>query len=64
MAKAWVTFVQYYNVEVEVDDELFEEDPQGAEDEAFDKAYEDFEHDMSLPYAHTSYDEVEIEWEE
>ena len=64
MAKAWVTFVQYYNVEVEVDDELLEEDPQGAEDEAFDKAYEDFESYMRMPLAHTNYDEVEIEWSE
>lgn len=64
MAKAWVTFVQYYNVEVEVDDELLEEDPQGAEDEAFDKAYEDFESYMCMPLAHTNYDEVEIEWSE
>lgn len=63
MAIAHVTFTQYYEYEVEVSDELYDDDIEAAEEEAIDYAREVFEREMLRPIARTSYDEVEIEFE-
>ena len=46
-----VTFIQSYSCEVEADNE----------DDAFNKAYDDFHDYMSRPIAHTDYDDYMIE---
>ena len=56
-----VTFTCYYEYEVTVDPELYEEDPVAAEDEAIEKAYDEFCAMRRTPIADTSYDEVEVE---
>jgi len=56
-----VTFTCYYEYEVTVDPELYEEDPEAAEDEAIEKAYEEFCAMRRYPVADTTYDEVEVE---
>lgn len=56
-----VTFTCYYEYEVTVDPELYEEDPNAAEDEAIEKAYEEFCAMRHYPAADTTYDEVEVE---
>jgi hypothetical protein len=60
--KVW--FTQYYDYDIEVDDEEYENDPDCVEDRAKDEAYEYFRRDMSRPVAHTWYDEVEVEVKE
>lgn len=49
-----VTFVQYYTYEVEAENDQ----------EAENKAYEEFRADMCCPIAHTHYDDVEVECDE
>lgn len=61
MAIIKVTFSCYYDYEVEVDNEFYEEDPEAAEDEAIEKAYDEFCAMRRTPIADTSYDEVEVE---
>lgn len=56
-----VTFTCYYEYEVTVDPELYEEDPEAAEDEAIEKAYKEFCAMRHYPVADTTYDEVEVE---
>jgi hypothetical protein len=46
-----VTFIQYYEYEIDAHDE----------DTAFDKAYEKFKSEMYRPIARTGYDDVDIE---
>lgn len=46
-----VTFIQYYDYEVEAHNE----------DAAFDEAYKEFRADMSRPIARTGYDDVAID---
>lgn len=46
-----VIFTQYYEYEVEANDD----------NEAHDKAYAEFEAEMRYPVANTIYDEIEIE---
>lgn len=62
MTTARVTFVRYYTYEVEVDDEVYEEDIDQAEDEALDQAYDCFKTEQYRPIADIDYDEVEIEF--
>ena len=52
--KYTVYFTRYYTYDVEADNE----------DDAFDKAYDEFSSDNRCPIADLSYDEVEIEAEE
>ena len=59
MAIIRVTFSCYYDYDVEVDNETYEEDPEAAEDEAIEKAYDEFCAMRRYPVADTSYDEVE-----
>ena len=61
MALAHVTFIRYYNYEVEIDDTLYNEEPWTAEEQAIEDAYEQYRVFKSLPVADTYYDEVEIE---
>lgn len=61
MAIIRVTFSCYYDYDIEVDNELYEEDPVAAEDEAITKAYDEFCAMRRYPVADTSYDEVEVE---
>lgn len=61
MATIRVTFSCYYDYDVEVDSEVYEEDPDRAEDEAIAKAYDEFCAMRRYPVADTSYDEVETE---
>jgi len=63
MAIAHVTFTCYYNYEVEIDDKLYDEDPEAAEEQAIDDAYESYRIYKCRPIADTTYDEVEIEFE-
>lgn len=58
-----VTFTCYYNYEVTVDPELYEEDPEAAEDKAIEKAYDEFCEMRREPIADLTYDEVEVEVE-
>lgn len=51
-----VTFTCYYEYEVTVDPELYEEDPVAAEKDAIAKAYEEF----CLPVVDANYDKVEV----
>lgn len=61
MATIRVTFTCYYDYDIEVDDEIYEEFPNLAEDEAIKKAYDQFCAMRRTPIADTSYDEVEVE---
>ena len=61
MAIIRVTFTSYYDYDVEVDNEIYEEDPDRAEDEAIGKAYDQFCAMRRTPIADTSYDAVEVE---
>lgn len=61
MAIANVTFTQYYSFEVEIDDELYEDDPWTAEEQAIEKARKQFDAVMRQPIARTYYDDVEVE---
>ena len=63
MAIAHVTFTCYYNYEVEIDDTLYNEDPDAAEEQAIEDAYEQYEALRRYPVADTTYDEVEVELE-
>ena len=63
MAIAHVTFTCYYNYEVEIDDELYDEDPWAAEEQAIEEAREHYEALKRYPVADTTYDEVEVEFE-
>lgn len=54
MKKYKVIFTQYYEYEVEAKND----------NEAHDKAYEEFVSDMRYPVAHTIYDEVEVTCED
>lgn len=63
MAIAHITFTCYYSYEVEIDDELYEENIEAAEEQAIEDAYEQYETLKKCPIADTTYDEVEIEFE-
>lgn len=63
MAIAHVTFTCYYNYEVEIDDNLYDEDIEAAEEQALEDAYEQYRVLKSRPVADTFYDEVEVEFE-
>ena len=63
MALAHVTFICYYNYEVEIDDNLYNEDPWAAEEQAIEDAREQYEVLKRYPVADTTYDEVEVEFE-
>ena len=63
MAVAHVTFIQYYEYEVEISDELYEDNIEEAEEKAISLAKETFHRDMRAPVAHNYYDDVEIEFE-
>ena len=63
MAIAHVTFTRYYSYEVEIDDNLYDEDPWAAEEQAIDDAREQYEALKRQPVADTTYDEVEVEFE-
>lgn len=56
-----VTFTCYYEYEVTVDPELYEEDPEAAEENAIAKAYDEFCEARRYPVADLTYDEVEVE---
>lgn len=56
-----VTFTCYYKYEVTVDPELYEKDPEAAEDEAIAKAYDEFCEMRREPIADLTYHEVEVE---
>ena len=56
-----VTFTCYYEYEVTVSPELYEEDPVAAENEAIEKAHEEFCTMRLYPVADLTYDEVEVE---
>lgn len=59
--KVNVTFTCYYEYEVTVDPELYEEDPDAAEREAIVKAYDEFCTERQYPVTDLTYDEVEVE---
>lgn len=60
MKTAIVTFVQYHTYEVEISDEIYN----NADDwEAIKIAEKDFETDMRSPIANTTWDDVEVEFE-
>ena len=63
MALAHVTFIRYYDYEIEIDDELYDEDPEAAEKQAIEDAYDLYRKYKYIPIADTSYDEVEVEFE-
>ncbi len=63
MAIAHVTFTCYHSYEVEIDDELYNEDPWAAEEEAIEDAYKLYEVLKQHPVADANYDEVEVEFE-
>lgn len=63
MAIAHVTFTCYYNYEVEIDDNLYNEDPWAAEEQAVEDAFAQYETLKRYPVADTTYDEVEVEFE-
>ena len=63
MALAHVTFTCYYDYDVEIDDTLYDEDPWGAEKQAIESAYEQYEAFKSRPVADPYYDGVEVEFE-
>ena len=54
---ARVTFIKYYEYEVETDDDSLE-----SEDKAIDEAYSDFRVEVCCLVADTTYDEVNVDW--
>lgn len=58
-----VTFTCYYEYEVTIDPNFYEEDPVAAEKDAIAKAYDEFCADRMSPIADIYYDEVEVEVE-
>ena len=63
MAIAHVTFICYYNYEIEVDDNLYDEDPWAAEEQAINDAKKQYDALKRRPIANTTYNEVEVEFE-
>ena len=63
MALAYVTFINYYEYEVEIDDELYDNDPATAEEQAIKDARIQYEAFKQRPIADLSYDAVEVEFE-
>ena len=63
MAIAHVTFTKHYSYEVEIDDDLYDEDPLAAEEQAIENAYSEYEELMQCPIADITYDDIEIEFE-
>ena len=63
MALAHVTFIRYYQYEVEVDDDLYEDAPWEAEEKAIEEAEKEFHKLQLQPIADTTYDEAEVEFE-
>ena len=63
MAIAHVTFICYYDYEVEIDDDLYDKDPYAAEEQAIEDAFEQYETLKQQPIADLSYDKVEVEFE-
>ena len=63
MAIAHVTFTCYYSYEVEIDNDLYDEDPWAAEEQAIEDARAQYEALKRRPVADTTYDEVEVEFE-
>lgn len=61
MATIRVTFTCYYNYDVEIDSKSYEENPEAAEDEAIEEAYDEFCAMRRTPIADLTYDEVEVE---
>lgn len=63
MALAHVTFIRYYQYEIEVDDDLYEDNPCEAEEKAIKEAEEEFCRLQRRPIADLTYDEAEVEFE-
>lgn len=63
MALAYVTFIKYYPYVVEVDDELYNNDPYEAEGQAIEKAREQYEASRRRLHPDLSYDAVDVELE-
>ena len=63
MALAHVTFTQYFDYDVEVDDALYEEDPWAAEEAAIAQAYDEYCSLKRTPIADTTYDDVEVKFD-
>ena len=63
MALAYVTFINYYEYEVEIDDALYNEDPWAAEKQAIEDAYKQYETCKSCPLVDPYSDGVEVEFE-
>ena len=61
MALAYVTFINYYEYEVEVDDELYNNDPYAAEEQAIEDARIQYEAYKQRPIADISYDAVKVD---
>lgn len=61
MKKATVTFIKYHTYEIEISDEIYNS---GNGWDAIEIAEEKFKSDMRSPIADTSYDDVEIEFED
>ena len=61
MKKAIITFCQYYTYEIEISDEIYNN---GDGDAAVKIAEKEFISDMCSPIANTTYDDVEIEFED
>lgn len=59
--KVKVIFTCYYKYKVTVDPELYEEDPEAAEEDAIAKAYDEFCAERRYPVADFTYHEVEVE---
>lgn len=59
--KVKVIFTCYYKYKVTVDPELYEEDPEAAEEDAIAKAYDEFCAERRYPAADFTYHEVEVE---
>lgn len=61
MALAYVTFINYYPYEVEVDDELYDNDPYAAEEQAIEDARVQYEAFKQRPIPDISYDAVKVD---
>lgn len=61
MKKAIVTFIQYHTYEFEISDEIYHS---GDGNAAVEMAEKQFISDMCSPIANTTYDDVEIEFED
>ena len=62
MALAYVTFINYYPYEVEVDDELYNNNPYAAEEQAIEKARVQYEAFKQRLHTDISYDAVDVEF--